>query len=289
VDTTAPFAEAFDAKGCTAVKYIISIGALVGLTNNLVTGVFALPRSVYAMADDGLIFGWLASVNSLTKVPLNAIIVFTLLNALIALVFDIEALVEFLSIGTLFAYSSVSASVLVLRFQSAPIDGDEKRMDSGGQLSSWIPGRNFWESLPSGTSISVGVAGLIAAYFWLAFTFRTGFYESFYGQISIGFNGLLIVLLVAFIQGHQQNSLKTSFKVPFVPFLPCLSLLVNVFMMSYLTYATWIRLFVWMGVGLLIYFGYGIRHSKEAKRLVTIADIRMSSTFPNKNNRIEKQ
>ncbi|CAI2347082.1 unnamed protein product [Caenorhabditis sp. 36 PRJEB53466] len=289
VDTTAPFAEAFDAHGSSTVKYIISIGALVGLTNNLVTGVFALPRSVYAMAEDGLIFGWLANVNSLTRVPLNAILIFTLINALIALIFDIEALVEFLSIGTLFAYSFVSASVLVLRFQCAPIDGDEKRVDCGGQLSSWIPFRNFWESLPAGTSISVGVSGLIASFFWLAFTFRTGVYESSYGLISIGFNGVLIVLLFAFILGHEQNSLKTSFKVPFVPFLPCLSLLVNAFMMSYLTYATWIRLFVWMFIGLLIYFSYGIHHSKEAKRLTTIADIRMSSTFPNKNNRIPKQ
>ncbi|EGT41332.1 hypothetical protein CAEBREN_13833 [Caenorhabditis brenneri] len=288
VHTTAPFAEAFDARGCTVVKYIISIGALIGLTNNLVTGVFALPRAVYAMADDGLIFGWLAQVNSYTKVPLNAIVVFTLINAVIALIFDIEALVEFLSIGTLFAYSFVSASVLVLRYQSAPIDGDEKRMDNGGELSSWVPGRNFWESLPSGTSISVAVAALIAAFFWLSFTFRTGFYQDWYGQISIGLNGLVIVLIMAFILGHQQNSLKTNFKVPCVPFLPCLSLLVNVFMMSYLTCATWVRLFVWMGVGLLIYFSYGIRHSKEAKRLTTIADIRMSSTFPNKNNRIPK-
>ncbi|KAF1766803.1 hypothetical protein GCK72_006761 [Caenorhabditis remanei] len=288
VHTTAPFAEAFDARGCTVVKYIISIGALVGLTNNLVTGVFALPRSVYAMADDGLLFGWLAHVNSYTKVPLNAIVIFTLINAVIALIFDIEALVEFLSIGTLFAYSFVSASVLVLRYQSAPIDGDEKRMDGGGELSSWIPARNFWESLPSGTSISLAVGALIASFFWLSFTFRTGFYESWYGQMSIGFNGLCIVLIMAFILGHTQNSLKTNFKVPCVPFLPCLSLLVNVFMMSYLTTATWIRLFVWMGVGLLIYFAYGIRHSKEAKRLTTIADIRMSSTFPNKNNRIPK-
>lgn len=66
--------------------------------------------------------------------PLNSIIVFTLLNATLAMVFDLEALVEFLSIGTLLAYSVVSACVLILRHQPAPIDGDHEKMDSGDFL-----------------------------------------------------------------------------------------------------------------------------------------------------------
>ena len=104
----------------------------VTMTGSLfqVTGAFALPRSVYAMADDGLIFKWFGRINKRTKVPLNAIIVFTLLNGLIAAVFDLEALVEFLSIGTLLAYSIVSACVIILRHQGAPLEGQEE-LDDG--------------------------------------------------------------------------------------------------------------------------------------------------------------
>ncbi|CAB3405647.1 unnamed protein product [Caenorhabditis bovis] len=283
VHSTSPFSEAFQEKGSIFVKYTISIGALIGLTNNLLTGVFALPRAVYAIADDGLIFSFLAIVNKTTKVPLNSIIVFAILNAIIALIFDIEALVEFLSIGTLFAYSFVSASVIVLRYQAAPIDNDEKRLDNGGTLHSWVPFRNFWESLPSGGSISIGVGLLIAAFFGLAFTFRLEFHKSIYGQIFFGLDAVFILIIMLFIIGHEQNTLDLSFKVPFLPFTPCISLLINTFMMAFLTYATWIRLFVWMGVGLLIYFFYGIHHSKEAKRITSIADIRMSSTFSTRN------
>ena len=63
--------------------------------------------------------------------PVIATIIFSTINALMALVFDIEALIEFLSIGTLSAYSFVTASVLILRYQPAPIDNDPARLDNG--------------------------------------------------------------------------------------------------------------------------------------------------------------
>ncbi|CAD6192246.1 unnamed protein product [Caenorhabditis auriculariae] len=261
VHPRAPFAEAFDAKGATVVRYIITAGALAGMSNNLVAGVFSLPRSVYAMADDGLLFKFLAQVNKKTQVPLNAIIVFTLLNAILTLVFDIDSLVEFLSIGTLFAYSIVSACVLILRYQPAPIGNDYKRLDNGGTLRAWIPFRNFWESLPAGGSISIGVALLVSSFFSFIFALKLELYGSVVGMLLLSLNLL----------------------VPFVPFMPCLSLLVNVAMMAHLSYLTWIRLFIWMAIGLIIYFAYGIRHSKEARRLTTIADMRMSSTFSHRN------
>lgn len=52
------------------------------------------------------------------------------MTAVIALIFDIETLVEFLSIGTLLAYSIVSACVIILRYQPSkyPEDGS---LDNG--------------------------------------------------------------------------------------------------------------------------------------------------------------
>lgn len=54
--------------------------------------------------------------------PVVGIVVFGLLMALLALVFDLEALVQFLSIGTLLAYTFVAASIIVLRFQQQKVD-----------------------------------------------------------------------------------------------------------------------------------------------------------------------
>lgn len=83
----------------------------------LLSNLFSLPRIVYAMAEDGLFFQIFSRVHPRTQVPVVGIVVFGLLMALLALVFDLEALVQFLSIGTLLAYTFVAASIIVLRFQ----------------------------------------------------------------------------------------------------------------------------------------------------------------------------
>ncbi|VDO19213.1 unnamed protein product, partial [Heligmosomoides polygyrus] len=278
VSPDAAFAQAFDSKGATAAKYIITVGALAGMLNNLVSGAFALPRCVYAMADDGLLFAFFASINRVTKVPLNAIIVFTLMNAVLALIFDLEALVEFLSIGTLLAYSVVSACVLILRHKAAPLDGDPTRFDNGGRLKTWVPLRKYWEDVPEGRSICVAVIFLVFGFFWLAFTIRLGLFFTIPGYISVGFSALLIVMAFLFICGHEQNSLDLNFRVPCVPLIPSLGLLINIFMMAFLDYLTWIRFFVWMAIGLVIYFLYGIHHSKEGKKLrVVVAEPSLST------------
>lgn len=89
----------------------------------LLCNLFSLPRIVYAMAEDGLFFSIFARVNPVTKVPVIAILVFGILMAILALTFDLEALVQFLSIGTLLAYTFVAASVIVLRFHPEKTNG----------------------------------------------------------------------------------------------------------------------------------------------------------------------
>lgn len=91
------------------------------MTTVLLNGLFCLPRIVYAMAVDGLFFQAFAYVHPRTQVPLVGILVFGVLTVLVALLLDLEALVQFLSIGTLLAYTFVAISIIVLRFQKAPL------------------------------------------------------------------------------------------------------------------------------------------------------------------------
>jgi APA family basic amino acid/polyamine antiporter len=53
-----------------------------------------------------------------------------------------------------------------------------------------------------------------------------------------------------------------SFKTPFVPVVPVLGILVCFGMMAFLPADTWIRLIVWMAIGIAIYFGYSAKNSK---------------------------
>jgi basic amino acid/polyamine antiporter, APA family len=57
-----------------------------------------------------------------------------------------------------------------------------------------------------------------------------------------------------------------GFKTPLVPLVPVLGILTCFAMMASLPADTWIRLMVWMAVGVIIYFAYGIKNS-ELNRL----------------------
>ena len=130
IHQTSAFADAFETKGAIWAKYVVAIGAISGMTTSLVGSLFALPRCVYAMASDGLIYRSLAAVHPKTQVPVTAIIVFGALTAVIALLFDIQTLVEFLSIGTLMAYTIVAASVIILRYRPPPIPAGKRMLPS---------------------------------------------------------------------------------------------------------------------------------------------------------------
>jgi basic amino acid/polyamine antiporter, APA family len=59
-----------------------------------------------------------------------------------------------------------------------------------------------------------------------------------------------------------QPELKRAFKTPAVFVVGPLGAISSVFLMTGLPADTWIRLIVWMAIGIVIYFGYGIRHSR---------------------------
>lgn len=66
-----------------------------------------MPRVVYAMAKDGLLFTDLASVSSFTNTPVKTTFIFGTITAFIAFIMSLEVLVEMMSIGTLMAYTLV--------------------------------------------------------------------------------------------------------------------------------------------------------------------------------------
>ncbi|KAI4461201.1 inner membrane transporter ygji-related [Holotrichia oblita] len=74
-DTKAPFPYLFEQVGYIAVKWIVTIGAIFALSTSLIGAMFPLPRVVYAMASDGLIFRRFSNVNSRTKTPMFATII----------------------------------------------------------------------------------------------------------------------------------------------------------------------------------------------------------------------
>ena len=65
----------------------------------------------------------------------------------------------------------------------------------------------------------------------------------------------------------QQPNVHRPFKTPFVPLVPILGILVCFAMMTFLPGDTWLRLLIWLAIGLVIYFTYGKKNSVIRKRL----------------------
>lgn len=56
IDTESPLMEMFVARGFYTAKFIVAIGSVAGLTVSLLGSLFPMPRVIYAMAGDGLLF-----------------------------------------------------------------------------------------------------------------------------------------------------------------------------------------------------------------------------------------
>ncbi|CAL4121108.1 unnamed protein product [Meganyctiphanes norvegica] len=287
LNPAAAMPDAFSANGAWWAKYVVSIGALCGLTTSLMGSLFTLPRCVYAMAADGLLFSWLAKVNDKSQVPVINLAFCGLLSALLALLFDIEKLVEFMSIGTLMAYTIVSASVIILRYQPASrcniksdtnthasqtsttfaLKNDKGTVNGdGGELRScfsWMAlifgKREPGQLVTMAVFIFIVVSASMCALLQWGSRFMQPSPSWWVICILINFIGI-IQACVLIIVGHRQNQIVLTFRVPLVPLVPLISIFFNVALMVHLNPMTWIRFLVWMTIGLIIYFAYGQNH-----------------------------
>mgnify|MGYP001545375539 FL=1 len=81
--------------------------------------------------------------------------------------------------------------------------------------------------------------------------------------VSIGtLLAFVIVCAGVIVLRYRQPNLERPFRTPLVPLVPILGIISCGALMASLPSDTWIRLIVWMAIGLVIYFLYGKSHSK---------------------------
>ncbi|KAL7844385.1 hypothetical protein SRHO_G00229240 [Serrasalmus rhombeus] len=298
LNTQSPLPEAFSYVGWAPARYIVAAGSLCALSTSLLGSMFPMPRVIYAMAEDGLLFRALSSMNKRTRTPLLATVVSGFVAALMAFLFDLAALVDLMSIGTLLAYSLVAVCVLILRYQPGTLNsssqseklvelvGGEKVAvsgDSGDEYSpdseDHIPREKFSAKLllvpsrdvptkMSGTIVYATTAIISVLITLLCVVLAVNLDELMVGH-PIWVTVCIVLALLCFfcviiIWRQPESKEALTFKVPLLPWLPLFSVFVNIYLMMQLDLATWCRFAVWMGIGFLIYFLYGIWNSTEA-------------------------
>ncbi|VDP99176.1 unnamed protein product [Trichobilharzia regenti] len=71
--------------------------------------------------------------------------------------------------------------------------------------------------------------------------------------IFVAFMIIVSIIVCVILAKQPENQTPVSFKVPGVPWIPALSIFINVYLMVKLSGATWIRFLVWMAIGKDLY------------------------------------
>ncbi|EGI58548.1 PREDICTED: high affinity cationic amino acid transporter 1 isoform X2 [Acromyrmex echinatior] len=275
----APFPHAFDEIGWPVVKWIVNIGAIFALCTSLLGAMFPLPRVLYAMASDGIIFKTLSTVHPKTMTPIYGTVLSGLLIGLMTLIFNLQQLIDMMSIGTLLAYTIVAICVLILRYQ---------KEENSSNVSVILPTSNYQltpvnifkelfnlQNRKEPTELSNKIANVGIAFLCIIICIITFLISNMGAHllagnmvISVTLSALAIVLFLNLAAIGRQPVQKTelSFKVPLVPLIPCLSIFINTYLMLQLDVFTWIRFATWLLIGFCIYGFYGIVHSEQGKR-----------------------
>ncbi|XP_059395489.1 high affinity cationic amino acid transporter 1-like isoform X1 [Carassius carassius] len=305
LDKNSPLPAAFKYVGWEGATYAVAVGSLCALSTSLLGAMFPMPRVIWAMADDGLLFKFMTGINKRTKTPIHATITAGFVAAIMAFLFDLKDLVDLMSIGTLLAYTLVAACVLVLRYQPEQFSqtyhmaNTQEEMEMSETISTpsmgILPGieeRFSFKTLifpditePSNLSgfavnVCVSLLGLLIFSFSLMAVLGG---SAMWNIVALGVLFSMSVIVTFIIWKQPQSKTKLSFKVPLLPFIPVVSMFVNVYLMMQLDRGTWIRFAIWMSIGLVIYFGYGIWHSTEATLAHSSMDEELSVYKPSRS------
>ncbi|KAK7173970.1 hypothetical protein R3I93_003716 [Phoxinus phoxinus] len=265
LNVQSPLPAAFTYVGWDPAKYAVAVGSLCALSTSLLGSMFPMPRVLFAMARDGLLFKPLSKMSA-RQSPVIATLASGVIAAIMALVFDLKALVDMMSIGTLFAYTLVAICILILRYQPEQAEISEK-----SQVQKWNPFRPpKYASASSSKAVSLlTVLTVVLAVILSVIITKAvpaGLIEEWWMILIITLVLVGFVVITIIIWRQPQNRTKAVFMVPLLPLLPIFSTFINVYLMVQLGSDTWIRYAVWMAVGLLIYFCYGMHFSVQRKR-----------------------
>jgi len=235
----APLADAFNHYGWSWAATIVTFGSLVGTTAATFTCLLGQPRIFYRMSQDGLFFPIFGKVNEKTGVPIWGTIIVGVLTAIIAFFTTLDFLADAISVGTLLAFTMVDAGLLVIRY---------KKEDNGKKIFGLIVG--------------FILACTISSLLFLKGTIDIKSPTTILSIVS--FVGAVVICIIIALQ--KQNIMdNVKFTCPGVPFVPCLGIVINIFMLSGRSLVSWLAFGAWFLFGLIIYFLWGIRKSKLRK------------------------
>ncbi|MFY9463929.1 MAG: amino acid permease, partial [Sediminibacterium sp.] len=232
-----PLAYVFDKLHLNKIGYLVSVSAVVATTSVLLVFQLGQPRIWMSMSRDGLLPKKFAKVHPKFQTPSFSTIITGLMVGIPSLFVGSGTMTDLTSIGTLFAFVLVCFGVLVL----PKLNGKNKT--DGFQLP-YINGKYIIPAIV-----------LLATYF-----FKDRIVDAF---ANIGTEGYQEILFLIFMTIALVTAVFSFLRA--YSFIPVAGALCCLYLMIEIPAISWFWFFVWMALGLVIYFLYGKQKSKLAK------------------------
>lgn len=230
-----PLAYVFEKIQMKKLGYIISFSAVVAATSVLLVFQIGQPRIWMSMSRDGLLPKKFASIHPKYHTPGFATVITGVIVAVPALFIEGGIVTDLTSIGTLFAFVLVCGGVLLLP--------PKEKTESNRFHLPYINGK--W------------IVPALLALFIYFFSERIGNAMAHVGNEAHQEILFLIFVVIAAIIA-VMTLLRNLSLIPILGMMCCLYLMIEIPVKS------WMVFFIWMGVGLSLYFLYGYRNSRLA-------------------------
>ncbi|TAF80082.1 MAG: amino acid permease [Sphingobacteriales bacterium] len=226
-----PLALIFDALGLKWIAGIIAISAVFATASVLLVFQMGQPRIWMSMSRDGLLPKVFSNIHPKYGTPSFSTIITGLVVAIPALFLNLDTVISLTSIGTLFAFVLVCAGILVIN-----------QLETQPETKFKVPYINGKYILPL-----MLIGGLSILYIYVPYYFQSLFsIEGF--PMLIFFTSLIVVTVFTYLKNFSL--------IPVLGFTSCF------YLMAQESYTNWVRFLLWLALGLLVYFLYGIRKSK---------------------------
>ncbi|URE09457.1 Amino acid permease family protein [Musa troglodytarum] len=250
IDKESPFSAAFrGSDGWGWVSNVIGVGASFGILTSLLVSMLGQARYLCVIGRSSVVPAWLARVHPETATPVNASAFLGVFTAAIALFTDLNVLLNLVSIGTLFVFYMVGNAVVYRRYVAV------------GATSPW-PTMSF---LLSFSSVSV------------TFTLIWQFAPAGLAKAVLlgGCTVVAVAVLQVFYYLVPQARKPEHWGVPLMPWIPAVSIFLNVFLLGSLDGPSYLRFAFFSAFTVLVYVFYSVHASYDAEEnggLVKVAE-----------------
>ncbi|MBF9141488.1 amino acid permease [Hymenobacter properus] len=247
-----PLSFVFAKVGLSRLSGLVAVSAVFAMASVLLVFQLGQPRIWLTMSRDGLLPSVFSKIHPRFHTPSFSTIVTGFFVAVPALVLNMDLVVDLTSIGTLFAFALVCGGILIID----PYGKSEARFKVPYINGQWLVPL----ILAIGAFLVVRYNAASNHEFWLDASGQHGWLQTdaVSGKVTGGFaHQIPTLVFFLFCIGLSVLSFRKKLSL-----LPVLGLLINLYLMTELGISNWTLFFVWLLIGLAVYFGYGYRNSR---------------------------